>query len=329
MASPETPQKYVPPPQQPPTPRLDEIDRQLVSLVKEHGCVKLWTLLNRVAEDQGASSHDGDRAKRLLLLARVRRLKKLGLVFGCGRNELVSSKIETEPTSRKGMRRAPTVSVPADSGADSVVSPMQHGQQSILDYPVHPQVDNQKTPSKTECQQPAKTKSVTCPSEASIAAKALARLPRRQHRKWTGWLHGEHCWRGRQVVLPNGEVTEVYWTSRGRVWLTDAHDLPYRWFLRIARREKDVRLYRNPAAVTLGGLKRGIKEKSSAAKAATARRNGLFPCREGKRRGRPRKQIRSAFPLVPQTVSSGPMPSSPVAMDFATAIAYFSRPKPP
>jgi len=49
-----------------------------------------------------------------------------------------------------------------------------------------------------------------------------------------------------------------------------------------------LRRYRLPEAVLLGHLKRGKKERASAVKAASSRRNGAMPVRPGSRgRGRP------------------------------------------
>ena len=77
------------------------------------------------------------------------------------------------------------------------------------------------------------------------------------------------------VVLTDGEVAPVMWACRGRVLLQNYRDLPFgEWLFWAARREKDVILYKNPAAVALGQRKRGVLERPSAAKLRAARANG-------------------------------------------------------
>jgi hypothetical protein len=131
----------------------------------------------------------------------------------------------------------------------------------------------------------------------SEAARQLARLPRNQPRKMTGWLHGQHCWRGRLLALPNGEVAPLLWCSRGRVVLSGYRDDPLvdehtefvnhlRW---VARREHDVQLHKLPQAALLGSRKAGIKERPSLRKQEAARANGRLPPRPGRSRGRPSK----------------------------------------
>lgn len=51
---------------------------------------------------------------------------------------------------------------------------------------------------------------------AFMAAMTLGALPKRQRRRWTGWIGDEHVWRGRRVILPNGIVAEVYGILRGQ-----------------------------------------------------------------------------------------------------------------
>jgi hypothetical protein len=56
-----------------------------------------------------------------------------------------------------------------------------------------------------------------------------------------------------------------------------------------ACRTEELRQYRLPAAVLLGSLKRGAKERQSIKKARAARLNGFAPPQPGSRpRGRPR-----------------------------------------
>ena len=116
-------------------------------------------------------------------------------------------------------------------------------------------------------------------------------MTRNASKRWTGWLHRQHFWCGRFLLLPDGEIAPLLWANRGRVLLLNYRDLEFNDYLLWARRqEKEVRLYRHPEAVLLGSQKLGVKERRSASKAAAARRNGGLPPRLGsKPRGRPRR----------------------------------------
>jgi len=127
--------------------------------------------------------------------------------------------------------------------------------------------------------------------EITYAARALARLPRRPKRRWSGWLRDWHGYRDQNVVTPDGTVWFLYGALRGQAIITPERgklpggwgDGPFRWAVVPA---SQVRPYLNPAAQLLGRTKLGRKERPSALKAEAARRNGMMPCREGKRRGR-------------------------------------------
>jgi hypothetical protein len=132
--------------------------------------------------------------------------------------------------------------------------------------------------------------------QISQAARALARLPRRKgKRRWSGWLDRKNpstrIWRGRRIILPDGEVCFAYGCLRNKVvWSRDEHGLhggicgqPFEWGVMPA---SEVRLWKNPHAASLGHAKLGIREKPSLAKQNAARTNGLKPTRPGRRRGR-------------------------------------------
>ena len=125
-------------------------------------------------------------------------------------------------------------------------------------------------------------------NEISLAAAALRKTPPRTG-AWCGWLHGFHLRKGDKVVLPDGRVATVYGAARGKIivwkeridpggWPADVYDAGV------------IRRFKNPAAVVLGGCKRGVKERPSAIKASAARQNGRLPVRPGGRaRGRPKR----------------------------------------
>jgi hypothetical protein len=122
--------------------------------------------------------------------------------------------------------------------------------------------------------------------QISAAASLLAMRPRPRKRKWTGVLHGERVRRRTPLEVPSGAVLAAFAIQRGKVFvfapegsgrLLDRYDA------------SEVRRVKNPAAVLMGSLKHGVRERQSSRKQASARRNGVQPCRPGKKRGRPRE----------------------------------------
>ena len=63
---------------------------------------------------------------------------------------------------------------------------------------------------------------------------------------------------------------------------------------------QQIRAAKLPAAVILGGLKRGVIGKRSEQKAEAARRNGCRPCRPGKKRGRPKGGLAGSDGVFPR-----------------------------
>jgi hypothetical protein len=118
---------------------------------------------------------------------------------------------------------------------------------------------------------------------SSMAAATLGGLPKSPRRRWTGWGGQVHYWRGRKVILPTGQVAEVIAMVRGKA-LLEWRD-PY-WLENVRREVLPVdrlSVYKNPAAVWMGKLKIGCRERPSELKAYTARQNGR------KRPGRPKR----------------------------------------
>ncbi len=294
IAAPKVPSSLAPP-------RLDWLDEQLLEHLRSAGTCKTWTLLNAVVNDQCPRDRADGRRQRLCLLERLRCLRKLGLVFPTGRNGVSATK--PDPTQRQpAMRRrrrtvARSASVRAGSGATA--SKPSTPEFRALQAWVQVIAANRRTPPPPPA--PAKTKSVPDPAQVAQAARSLARLPRNQPRRLTGWLHGEHCWRGRLLVLADGEIAPLLWCSRGRVLLRNHREMEWPDFLRWGgRREPDVRFHKCPEAVLLGSLKAGVKERPSRRKQEAARRNGLCPCRPGKARGRPRVSKPMPMPATPR-----------------------------
>jgi hypothetical protein len=148
------------------------------------------------------------------------------------------------------------------------------------------------------------TESAPSPAEVSLAASALARLPRRPKRRWSGWIGPARSYRGMPIKLASGKQVFAFGCLRGRtVWST----LPDVLNFSVAGVGVDwgvvpasaVQVVRNPHAVFLGRLKAGTTERRSELKIASARANGLQPPRAGRRRGRPRGHQTSSWSSSP------------------------------
>lgn len=135
------------------------------------------------------------------------------------------------------------------------------------------------------------------PLAVSSAAAALAKLPRKRKRPWSGWIQGKHMRRDDLVIVPGGQVRRIFGAVRGAVivWKNPIPEtgLPAEIF-----RAADLSLFKNPSAVLLGSLKRGCKEAPSKKKRRACRINSSKPPKAGSRpRGRPRKIIEQRLPI--------------------------------
>jgi len=118
--------------------------------------------------------------------------------------------------------------------------------------------------------------------ELSEAARALGALQwQRQPKKWSGWLDKRtRIWRWRRVVV-DGRVFFAYGCSRGKLIISlecgeligSPGEPGLRWKVVPA---STATVWRNPQAQALGRLKLGRKERYSALKAETSRRNGAM-----------------------------------------------------
>ncbi len=150
--------------------------------------------------------------------------------------------------------------------------------------------------------------------EITSAAQKLGSQPkllfqgrRRQLRKWTGFVSGKRCWIGRLVVLPDGRVAELRSAFRGtalvRLCQNDATETTPEFLIPT----KLLWLWKNPAAVAMGRLKRGTHERRSAKKAMACCRNARMPAKPGNRvRGRPRQNAPAWRQFVLKTNSTPP-----------------------
>jgi hypothetical protein len=253
-----------------------------------------------VADEQSPRDRTAGRVLRLELLGRLKRLRRLGLAFPLGRNWVSDTKPDPamqRPAGRQRRRRAArSRSVRAVSAGKSPSLP----EQPVLDYLVKPHLSAMYSAISHAVEKPEKIESVLAPEQVSAAARALAKLPRNQARKLTGLLHGRRSWRGQRILLPGGRPAFVWGCMRGKVvWSLDPEVLLFgvstarvEWGVLA---ESQVTLEKSAAAALLGGLKRGVRERPSALKAISARRNGAMPVRPGSRpRGRPSKHSQSS-----------------------------------
>lgn len=141
---------------------------------------------------------------------------------------------------------------------------------------------------KAALQSPDPVQQVAARELISTAAATLGALPKRQRRRWTGWIGRDHFWRGRKIVMPTGQVAEVYAILRGLAAVQWADPLSIEGMRRDVLPVDQLTVYKTPAARLMGTLKGGCKEKSSPCKQTTCRANGVKPCHPGRRRGRPR-----------------------------------------
>jgi hypothetical protein len=109
-------------------------------------------------------------------------------------------------------------------------------------------------------------------------------------RRWTGVVfNGRRAWVGQPVVLPDQTVGWIKQAQAGYVCVRTCAFEPEIGAVHDYMEATALKPYRLPEAVLLGSLKRGKRERASAAKAAASRRNGAMPVKPGSRpRGRPR-----------------------------------------
>jgi hypothetical protein len=287
IAPPDAPQASAPSAKQLPTePKLDWQDELLIERLQDAVACPVWSLINAVAYEIGHPNRSEGRLLRLQLMQRVKRLRKLGLAYTYGRNQVSANR--PDPTTRPPILRRPRRSV-AGLPLHQVVSaakPLALTTPPIAQY-VH--ADNGITGSHdapTSSQQTEHIKSALPPSIVSAAARQLAQLPRYPRRKWSGWIGAKRSYREMKIILPDGRVAYVYGALRGKVvYFCDRERImePGRWGV---IKSNQVKVLKNPDAVALGRCKAGVIERKSALKALTSRANGLRPCRFGRKRGR-------------------------------------------
>ncbi len=136
------------------------------------------------------------------------------------------------------------------------------------------------------------------------AAAALGSLKadcrqRRRDRRYTGVVAGRRRPVGQLVKLPTGQVAKLLCAIRGKAFVTWQDEECIHPTQLATLNASDLVVVKNPAAVLLGSLKRGVKERPSLRKQRAARRNGDWRSRTNQRRKDPE---RSPSKLVEQVV---------------------------
>jgi hypothetical protein len=148
-------------------------------------------------------------------------------------------------------------------------------------------------------------------AQTSMAGEKLQQLRiaarTRAAKLYTGYLGRRRAWYGQPVILPGNIVGKLISIYRGFASVAWEDPFSVQTNRVSAFETETIQPYKNPAAVALGRLKLGRKERKSEAKKRAVRRNGCRPVRAGSRpRGRPLKGsaavgqhvIRSAPPTV-------------------------------
>jgi len=302
VSPPNAPQTPIAQPVSPAPLRLDRVDEQILetlTLAGRYG-LSVWTLLDRVADARNPSSRAERRSLRLDAWHRLKRLVHGGHVHWFGRKSVSKWKLPRMNVRRR--RRSKPGSTSETMSAIDDENPCNKFASNLFD-------NNQRSRwlewAESETKNARAISTETQPEPANLrearkakvrsAAQYLARLPRGVKRKLSGYIGATRIWRGRPILLLNGEACYAYGAVRGKViWSRHEQGLhggfggePFDWGVIPA---SEVRLWKNPHAVTLGRAKAGSREKPSLAKRIACRRNGCQPCRPGRRRGRPRRQ---------------------------------------
>jgi hypothetical protein len=291
-----------PPPVASKPPRLNPVDEGIIAVLRDAGRygLKVWALLDEVAASQNPVSRSERRSLRLEAWSRLRHLLRAEVVHRFGRPYVSFCKLP-----RLSVRRARR----SRRGSTFKPNPSPEQQASINSFSVSlsKKVQAPPVPSgfglKTQSAKTTSAPRRPDPVDLRTAAESLARLPRGVKGKLSGFVHGVRIRRDQAVLLPDGTLAFALGARRGK--LVFFRDIPHvmepgRWGLVDA---STVTLLKNNAAVMLGRRKLGVREIKSEAKARAARLNGLRPCRDGKRRGRPSSQKAANSVAMPQAQS--------------------------
>jgi hypothetical protein len=308
IAPPGVPQVHAPKPSQ--NLVFDVLDDAILNRVRAHGRygVKIWKLVNEISSAQNPTSRQEARSIRLQLLRRISRLLKLNLLFRVGRIAISVVRLpKASVARRRKSNRGSTISRPTVEVQQSAPKPPRIKSLQTNNCAQCASSFTEKTQSDTKAKNQGRLldklpfRSADADSDhvqnnqrIRAAGVALSRLPRQPKRKWSGFVNGTRIWRGRKILLPDGVQAYCYGARKGKVvWSLHSDKLiggfcgePWEWGV---LPQQYITLVKHEAAVTLGRLKFGRKERPSEVKKRTARANGRKPCRQGRKRGRPSK----------------------------------------
>jgi hypothetical protein len=282
----------------PPGISLDKADQALLKKVEKAGIygIRIWELLNLVAEEQNPGTRAETRALRLKLWQNLRQLMSRGVVLRWARSWVSVYRLPRPSVNRHRRSIAGSTLKQHKHDQPAVRKPLQIQSPCSLPCPQTKSVELDAAPLVKQLPEVSISDNSPRPPDLESvreAARLLARLPRKRTRRWTGWIGGHHCWRNQRIILPGGELVYLYGALRKKaVWTSCATgpnaDLSDDNWAFGAVDADQVRLVKDPNAIILGKLKAGVREKVSEAKKRAARTNGLKACKPGRQRGRPR-----------------------------------------
>lgn len=259
-----------------PAGEIDGLDRQLLDVFANENAqrpVRIWSAINWVADSMGRANRTVSRRRRRDLLERLQTLRRLGLLRSAGRGHLLLASVEDRalldcgsPVTNSSRRHSPH---PNEASSEQLLTRAEEKPSSLCSGKSVLEGAMQRVKLLKDLQRGE----ALLPSAAGRVLQRRARQPRRR----TGKVHGQWMFRDRPIKLGNGRLVYIYAALRGRVAWNAAPG---------GEREigpgkcgvatvDEVALAKLPAAVCLGRLKRGVRERPSELKAAAARRNGL------------------------------------------------------
>lgn len=264
---------------------LHPLAGEVLNALHKHGSapVGLWKLINILAAGKNPDYRARRRCWRLRYWGAIRALLGAKLLYRHGAL-IARANFAIKPKPRR-TRLPPSARKTSYKMGGSKAEDSATGNNANFDQTV----DTELVKSDPEAiDEGSKTQSARpTPTAVSAAAALLAMRPRPHKRKWTGILHGERLRRRTPINVPGGEVLPAFAVQRGKVFVIAPEDSD-----RILDRydASEVCRVKNPAAVLMGGLKCGVRERPSKRKVEASRRNASLPPKPGSRpRGRPRR----------------------------------------
>jgi len=296
LAPPDCPQRIQMPPKATAMgaePALDRDERRIVAAIPSTQPIGIWPLLNGLSKDQDWRTR---KAHRLDLWHSLKGLLHRRVIHRYGRTAVCREMPDPSAlkVAEQRARRRPTVhdrAVKMKGSTDSTPRTKVRQNPSLSVDIQLPSAQAALPPNRTNIEIEAK------PSQEQIAEAARSlRSLRGRKKNWTGWINGVHAYKDMEIILPNGRRAFVFGVLRGKVVWTPTRgslpgEFPYAMEWGVIPADQ-VKVVPNQSASLLGKLKRGVRERPSAAKARAARENGRRPCRAGRKRGRPRRKSR-------------------------------------